>query len=51
MGKGWGTPRWEYDTVRRRGGRCRRTGQEAGYPSEGIMAEVGADRGYGKIAK
>ena len=38
-----GTPRWEDDPVRRRDGRCWRTGQEADSPSEGSLMSGGAD--------
>ena len=42
-----GMPRWEDDPVRRRDGRCWRTGQEADSPSEGSLMSGGADGGDG----
>ena len=46
---GWiqGTPRWEYNPMRRRNGRCRKTGKEAEHPLEGSLTALGADRGDG----
>ena len=47
LGKRRGTPMWADDTVQRRGGLCRRIGQEVESPLEGSLTEVGADRGDG----
>ena len=47
LGQRWWTLMWEDDPVRRRDGRCQRTGQEADYPSEGSLTGGGLDRGGG----
>ena len=47
LGRRRGTPRWADDPVRRRNGRCWKTGHEADSPLEGSLTSGGVDKGDG----